>query len=203
MKRLGYATAYFGKFELNKDLLKVNPAVDYHCGARNHMAFDVFNFDGDKFGIARIRDIRSIAIGPAKRFAGCARTHMALNRKGQPFFMVASFLNPHDIMYANANLPGQPPVQKALTNNLITPPPDNTIYQKTWSFSQVPGFTQSLAAPRHAAGVGRVSQGVGRFAWVYSDRSSGHVELIFTTIISTSSGTTITASAASGRTGRH
>ena len=31
LKGLGYATAYFGKFELNKDLLKVNPAVDYHA----------------------------------------------------------------------------------------------------------------------------------------------------------------------------
>ena len=32
LKRLGARlTAYFGKFELNKDLLQVNPAVDYHA----------------------------------------------------------------------------------------------------------------------------------------------------------------------------
>src|SRR6516225_5744147 len=31
--------------------------------------------------------------------------------------------------------------------NLITPPPDNTIYPKRWNFTQVPGLTQSLTAP--------------------------------------------------------
>jgi arylsulfatase A-like enzyme len=70
-----------------------------------------------------------------------------LNGKGQPFFMVVSFLNPHDIMYADANLPGQPPVQKALYDKLINAPPNNSIYQKTWPATQTPGLTESLTAP--------------------------------------------------------
>jgi len=49
LKGLGYTTAYFGKFELNKGLLKVNPAVDYHAALKPY-GFDFFNFDGDKFG---------------------------------------------------------------------------------------------------------------------------------------------------------
>jgi arylsulfatase A-like enzyme len=49
LKGLGYTTAYFGKFELNKDLLKVNLAVDYHAAPQPY-GFDFFNFDGDKFG---------------------------------------------------------------------------------------------------------------------------------------------------------
>ena len=70
-----------------------------------------------------------------------------MNRKGQPFFLVASFLNPHDIMYADANIPGKPVVQKALTDSLLTPPPNDTIYQKTWTFASPPGLQESLTAP--------------------------------------------------------
>lgn len=169
LKRLGYATAYFGKFELNKDLLKVNPAVDYHAALQPY-GFDVFNFDGDKFGSPdQGYQVDRYWSGEAVRWL---RTNaMALNRQGRPFFMVASFLNPHDIMYANANLPGQPPVQKALTNNLITPPPDNTIYQKTWSFSQVPGLTQSLAASGMPPAFGEYHKGwAGSLGFIPTDR---------------------------------
>src|SRR5262249_41545893 len=49
LKGLGYTTAYFGKFELNKQLLKVNPAANYHAALQPY-GFDFFNFDGDKFG---------------------------------------------------------------------------------------------------------------------------------------------------------
>ena len=71
----------------------------------------------------------------------------AVNGKGQPFFLVASFLNPHDIMYANANLPGQPAIQKATKDDLLTTPPRDTIYQKTWVFTPPPGLQESLSAP--------------------------------------------------------
>ena len=54
LKSLGYTTAYFGKFELNKGLLKVNPAVDYHAALQPY-GFDFFNFDGDKIRVAKSR----------------------------------------------------------------------------------------------------------------------------------------------------
>src|SRR5262245_33794529 len=169
LKKLGYATAYFGKFELNKDLLKVNPAVDYHAGLQPY-GFDVFNFDGDKFGSpGQGYQVDRYWSGEAVRWL---RTNaQALNRKGQPFFMVASFLNPHDIMYADANLPGQPPVQKALMPDLVNPPPDNTIYQKTWTATQVPGLTQSLAAPGMPPALGEYHKGwAGSLGFIPTDR---------------------------------
>jgi hypothetical protein len=54
---------------------------------------------------------------------------------------------PHDIMYADANIPGKPVVQKALTDSLLTPPPNDTIYQKTWTLASPPGLQESLTAP--------------------------------------------------------
>jgi arylsulfatase A-like enzyme len=104
LKGLGYTTAYFGKFELNKDLLKVNPAVDYHAALQPY-GFDFFNFDGDKFGSPdQGYQVDRYYSGEAVRWL---RTNApTLNGKGQPFFMVVSFINPHDIMYADANIPG-------------------------------------------------------------------------------------------------
>jgi arylsulfatase A-like enzyme len=169
LKGLGYTTAYFGKFELNKDLLKVNPAVDYHAALQPY-GFDFFNFDGDKFGSPdQGYQVDRYYSGEAVRWL---RTNaLTLNGKGQPFFMVVSFINPHDIMYANANIPGQPPVQKALTNSLLTSPPDNTIYQKTWNFSQVPGLTQSLAAPGMPPALGEYHKGwAGSLGFIPTDR---------------------------------
>ena len=49
LKGLGYATAYFGKFEMNRELLKVNPSVNYHAALQPY-GFDFFNLNGDRAG---------------------------------------------------------------------------------------------------------------------------------------------------------
>ena len=144
LKQLGYTTAYFGKFELNKDLLEVNPSVGYRSALQPY-GIDFFNFDGDKYGQPDqgYHDDHYFS-GEAVRWL---RTNAhALNRKGQRFFLVISFLNPHDIMYANANLPGQPGIQKAMKDDLLTTPPGDTIYQKSWSFTPPPGLQETLKA---------------------------------------------------------
>jgi arylsulfatase len=169
LKGLGYTTAYFGKFELNKDLLKVNPGVDYHAALQPY-GFDFFNFDGDKFGSPdQGYQVDRYWSGEAVRWL---RTNaMSLNGKGKPFFMVASFLNPHDIMYADANLPGQPAVQKALYDNLINAPPNNSIYQKTWTATQTPGLTESLTAPSMPPALAEYHKGwAGSLGFIPTDR---------------------------------
>ena len=61
--------------------------------------------------------------------------------------MVASFVNPHDIMWGNANIPSQPEVQKPVVPWVTPPPPVNSIYEKKWSFKLPPSLDESLAAP--------------------------------------------------------
>ena len=68
-------------------------------------------------------------------------------RIGKPFFMVASFVNPHDIMFGNGNIPGQPEVQKPVAPWVAPPPPANAIYEKKWSFKLPPSLDESLTAP--------------------------------------------------------
>ena len=127
---------------MEEGLLKANAAVDYHAALQPY-GFDFFNFDGDKYGQPdQGYHVDRYYSGEAIRWL---RIHAhQLRGKGQPFFMAVSFLNPHDIMYADANIPGEPPVQKALVNSLLTIPPENTIYQKKWNFTSAPGIQESL-----------------------------------------------------------
>ena len=61
--------------------------------------------------------------------------------------MVASFLNPHDIMFGNGNVPGQPPVQKLVVPEAAPPPPTSSIYERKWSFTLPASLPESLTAP--------------------------------------------------------
>jgi arylsulfatase len=66
---------------------------------------------------------------------------------GKPFFMVASFLNPHDIMFGNANVAGEMGIEKAVSPKALPPLPDSPLYDKAWSFSLPPSLDESLTAP--------------------------------------------------------
>ena len=48
-KQLGYATAYFGKFELRKDIIYPKTDINYTDALREY-GFDTFAPDGDKVG---------------------------------------------------------------------------------------------------------------------------------------------------------
>jgi arylsulfatase len=75
------------------------------------------------------------------------RTHAhALNRKGKPWFLVISMINPHDIMYADANLPGEK-VQVSEVKARLTAPPNNDLYKKKWDFSLSESRLQVVAGP--------------------------------------------------------
>ena len=60
--------------------------------------------------------------------------------------MVVSLLNPHDIMYGDANLPNLPSVQKAQAP-VIFPPPADSLYAKQWTFPLPDTLQESLSAP--------------------------------------------------------
>ena len=145
LKGLGYRTAYFGKFEMDKELLEANPTVNYSAALQRY-GFDVFSAGGDigsnpHYGFDNDPFIAGECVRWLRENAGEAR------RSGRRFFMVASFVNPHDIMYGNANVPGQPPVEKAVSPEALPPLPASAIYQKKWRFTLPPSLQQSLTTP--------------------------------------------------------
>jgi len=112
LKELGYKTAYFGKFEMDKGILDPKPTVNYSTAAQTY-GFDVFSAGGDIGSEPQSGfDNDPFIAGESVRWLRATATET--RRTGQPFFMVASIVNPHDIMYGDGNVPGQPPVQKPL-----------------------------------------------------------------------------------------
>jgi arylsulfatase len=144
LKALGYRTAYFGKFEMDKEILTTKPTVNYSEAGKPY-GFDVFSAGGDiGSGPDSGFDNDPFIVGEAVRWlrasVGEAR------RTGQPFFMVASLVNPHDIMFGNGNLPGQPAVEKAVVPFVLPPIPSSSIYEKKWNFTLPASLTESLTA---------------------------------------------------------
>jgi arylsulfatase len=169
LKGLGYATAYFGKFEMKKELLMVNPSVGYSAALQPY-GFDFFNLNGD-FAGAPDQGYHLDRLFSAEAVTWLRHHAVQLHEKGQPFFMVVSFLNPHDIMFADANIAGRPPVQKAL-GPILTPPPANSIYAPKWKFTSPPGIKESLSAPGMPAALSEYHKGwSGSLGYIPADRS--------------------------------
>jgi arylsulfatase len=145
LKGLGYKTAYFGKFEMDKKLLDARPTVNYNSALQPY-GFDVFSAGGD-IGSEPLSgfDNDPYIAGASVRWlhANAAEAR----RTGWPFFMVASFVNPHDIMFGNANVPGQPAVEKAVSPKALPPLPASSLYEKEWALTLPPSLGESLTAP--------------------------------------------------------
>jgi arylsulfatase A-like enzyme len=145
LKGLGYKTAYFGKFEMDKDILDVKPTVNYSTAIKPY-GFDVFSAAGD-IGSAPESGYHNDPFIAGESVRWLRENAAAARRTGQPFFMVTGFLNPHDIMYADANVAGQPPVQIPVAPQATPPLPRSTIYQRRWPFTLPASLSESLAAP--------------------------------------------------------
>jgi arylsulfatase A-like enzyme len=145
LKGLGYKTAYFGKFEMDKTLLNADPTVNYSAALQSY-GFDVFSAGGDiGSGPQSGFDNDPLIAGESVRWL--RESAVEARQSGKPFFMVASFLNPHDIMYGNADVPGAPAVEEPVSPKALPPLPASAIYGKKWSFSLPQSLDESLTAP--------------------------------------------------------
>ena len=136
MKKLGYRTAFFGKWEMEADLIPPKPTVNY-SEALQPYGFDVYQPDGDKPGAPNQgydTDVYTASEGVRWLRGNVPK----LRESGQPFFLIMSYLNPHDIMYADANVPGTPQVQKAISKEAIVTPPQNALYSQRWNTAPSP-----------------------------------------------------------------
>ncbi|MBG6166490.1 arylsulfatase [Labrenzia sp. EL_195] len=143
-KDLGYETAYFGKFELRKDIIAPKPTVNYTNALREY-GFDTFAPDGDKVGAPdQAYNTDAYTTGAAIRWL---RTNAReINRQGKPWCLVVSFVSPHDIMYAEVNREGEK-VQTSQVGMKILPPPKNDHFAKQWKFPPSPSALQPMDSP--------------------------------------------------------
>jgi hypothetical protein len=157
LKGLGYQTAYLGKFEMDKPLLGDRPTVNYSTAAKPY-GFDLFAATGDTPSGPHDGYTRDGYIaGQGVRWL---RTNVPRSRQsGKPFFLVLSFLNPHDIMFANANVPGLAPVQKPAVPLFMPPLPANLLYERQWAFSLAPSLAESLTGKGMPAALAEYHKG--------------------------------------------
>ncbi len=160
-RQLGYHTAYFGKFELRRDIIVPKPDVNYSA-ALTAYGFETFEPDGDKVGAPdQGYDTDIYTAGEAVRWL---RTHgQALNRQDIPWLLVVSFISPHDIMYADVNQPGQA-MQKSLTGGRITRPPASSAFSTRWKFQPSPSALEPLDKPGRPRA--QLTYNVGWSAWL-------------------------------------
>ena len=148
MKQLGYTTAYYGKFELLRDIIHASDKINYSQALLKY-GFDYFAPDGDKIGTpdqGYETDKYSAALG-----VRWLRTKAhELNTQGKPWFLVVSLVSPHDIMYADANTKGRR-IQFSKIGATITPPPDNQLFENQWKFPLSPSRDQPVDAPGRPA----------------------------------------------------
>jgi arylsulfatase A-like enzyme len=145
MKKLGYRTAFYGKWEMDFGILPPKPTVN-STDALQPYGFDIYQPDGDKTGTPD-QGYKTDVYTAAESVRWLRGNVSELGQSGQPFFMVVSFVNPHDIMYADANVPGTPQVQKAVVNDVLTAPPKNSLYGKRWNTAPSPTLQDPLSAP--------------------------------------------------------
>jgi arylsulfatase A-like enzyme len=144
MKKLGYRTAFYGKWEMDFGILPPKPTVN-STDALQPYGFDIYQPDGDKTGTPD-QGYKTDVYTAAESVRWLRGNVPELRQSGQPFFMVVSFVNPHDIMYADANVPGTPQVQKAVVNDVLTAPPKNSLYGKRWNTGPSPTLQEALSA---------------------------------------------------------
>jgi arylsulfatase A-like enzyme len=160
-RELGYRAAYFGKFELRRDIISPKRDVNY-SDALAAYGFESFEPDGDKVGAPDQGYQTDIyTAGEAVRWL---RTEgHALNRQDIPWLLVVSFISPHDIMYADVNQPGQV-VQKSLTDGRITRSPANGAFATRWKFQPSPSALEPLDKPGRPRA--QLAYNIGWSAWL-------------------------------------
>jgi len=144
MRKVGYYTVYKGKWHLSKDFEQ--PAEGPWRLLREEM---------EKYGFA---DYDSVGDLIGHTLGGYENDHLVagnairwlrtrgdeLRQKGQPWFMVTSLVNPHDIMYFNADPPG---VKKQDSGKLlmkIARAPRHPLYERTYDHPLPKTLFQSL-----------------------------------------------------------
>jgi arylsulfatase len=144
MKTLGYKTAYFGKFELDRDIVFPKPGVNYSDALKKY-GFDTWQSYGEVTGEADQGYQVDGVIG-ADGIRWLRTNTQPLRKAGKPWFLVLSFINPHDIFFADVNPPGES-VQKGLKPGLTCPIPADNQFRKQWDFQMWSTLDESLRAP--------------------------------------------------------
>jgi Sulfatase len=165
MVELGYHAAYQGKWHLSVNLDQVQDAIDAPF-ADYRRIIESYGFE-DFFGVG---DINDTTLGgytyddtTTAFVTRWLRTKgEALRVEGKPWYLAVNFVNPHDVMFINSDLPEEN-IQSKLHSMPIARPPADEIYRATWDDVPLPATRgQSFDAPGRPRGPEDLSGSTGR-----------------------------------------
>jgi len=143
MKQLGYSTAYFGKFELDSSIVFPKPDVNYANKLKKY-GYDIWQPYGEVTG--EMNQGYQMDGNIAAEGISWLRTNAeSMQKKDEPWFLTLSFINPHDIFFADVNPPGEQ-IQKGLSG-ITAPIPSDAKTDKIWDFSLWSTLEEPLQAP--------------------------------------------------------
>jgi arylsulfatase A-like enzyme len=155
MAALGYHAAYQGKWHLSNNLDQVKEAIDAPF-ADYRKIIQSYGFE-DFFGVGDINDTTLGGYNYDDTTTAFVTRWLrtkgeALRAAGQPWYLAGNFVNPHDVMYVNSDLPDQTVQGKSHSMPIARPPADE-IYQATWDAVPLPATRgQSFDAPGRPRG---------------------------------------------------
>lgn len=136
LRKLGYYTAYKGKWHLNGAMAMENRADDIKALFETMMDRDYGFYDytgtGDFIEGAQ-GGYQYDQIVTAQAIQWLKAKGRPMTDKRQPWYLAVNLVNPHDVMWVNTDTPGQPPKQAIEAKLKIAYPPDDTLYKQQWN----------------------------------------------------------------------
>jgi arylsulfatase len=149
LRKLGYYTAYKGKWHLTDEFETAN---SLHQPTRMLSAeMEEYGFS-DYFGIGDmiahteggfLHD--GVIAAMTKSWLRGKATNLSAQNK--PWFMAVNLVNPHDVMYYNTDLPGEPAKQAATAFARLNHDPDNAQFAQQWGVNLPQSRNQSVTGP--------------------------------------------------------
>jgi len=150
LSELGYHAAYQGKWHLSATLDLTEKGIDAPL-RKYRDTIESYGFK-DFFGVGDLIDGTLGGYGHDHSTLGSAITWLrteaeTLRVKGQPWYLAVNFVNPHDVMYFNSDLPTET-IQGASHAMPIARAPNDEIYRATWDNHPLPASRhQSFDSP--------------------------------------------------------
>ncbi len=142
LRKAGYYTAYKGKWHLTREFEQPKSFV----GAMEKYGFSDYSTPGDVVGhlLGGYQFDETIA---SSAITWMRKTGRPLNNKGTPWCLTVSLVNPHDIMFFDTDLPGQPVQQNGNQVAKAAPAPRHSAYAPTWDVPLPKSLTQPFDQP--------------------------------------------------------
>ncbi len=138
LKTLGYHAGYLGKWHLSNELEEIevgnvpNPDLALLNEVMRGHGFDDYIGVGDIIGMT-LGGYRTDEFTTSTAIRWLRGETPRLREASQPWFLAVNLVNPHDVMFLDTDVPGQPVQTASKPLFDVNQPPDHELYRRTWA----------------------------------------------------------------------